>query len=89
VELLAFWFGNVIDLLEPDVVIVGGGVASMLKPHLDEIRDQLPNCCVNQRCKEIPLVGARYGEDAGVAGAAALCFDAVEKTIGAPGRTEV
>jgi hypothetical protein len=33
---------------------------------------------VNQRCKEIPLVPARYGEDAGVAGGAALCFDAPE-----------
>jgi glucokinase len=32
VELLAFWFGNIIDLLEPDAIIVGGGVASLLKP---------------------------------------------------------
>ncbi len=78
-ELLAFWFGNIIDLLEPDVMIVGGGVASMLKPYLGEIRDRLPDCCVNARCKEIPLVPARYGEDAGVAGAAALCFDAANK----------
>jgi hypothetical protein len=34
---------------------------------------------VNQRCQEIPLVPARYGEDAGVAGGAALCFDAAKK----------
>ncbi|HKH97655.1 MAG TPA: ROK family protein [Candidatus Sulfotelmatobacter sp.] len=76
VHLLSFWFGNIVDLLEPDVMIVGGGVASMLQPFLDEIRDRLPGCCVNQRCKEIPLVLARYGEDSGVAGGAALCFDA-------------
>jgi glucokinase len=89
-ELLAFWFGNIIDLLEPDVMIVGGGVASMLKPYLDEIRDRLPGCCVNPRCKEIPLVSARYGEDAGVAGAAALCFDAARKDgDAATGRPEV
>jgi glucokinase len=77
VELLAFWFGNIIDLLEPDVMIVGGGVSSMLKPYIGEIRDRLPGCCVNQRCKEIPFLLARYGEDAGIAGGAALCFDAV------------
>jgi glucokinase len=76
VELLSIWFGNIVDLLEPDVMIVGGGVASMLKPFFDEIRNRLPGCCVNQRCQEIPLVSARYGEDAGVAGGAALCFDA-------------
>lgn len=74
-ELLSFWFGNIVDLLEPDVMIVGGGVSSMLKPFLGEIRDRLPGCCVNQRCKEIPLVSARYGEDAGIAGGAALCFN--------------
>jgi glucokinase len=76
VELLSFWFGNIVDLLEPDVMIVGGGVASMLQPFFGQIRDRLPSCCVNQRCKEIPLVSARYGEDAGVAGGAALCFEA-------------
>jgi|HubBroStandDraft_1064217.scaffolds.fasta_scaffold74983_2 glucokinase len=76
VELLSLWFGNIVDLLEPDVMIVGGGVGSMLEPFLGEIRDRLPGCCVNQRCQEIPLVSARYGEDAGIAGGAALGFDA-------------
>lgn len=83
-ELLSFWFGNIVDLLEPDVMIVGGGVASMLKPFLGEIRDRLPGCCVNQRCKEIPLVSARYGEDAGIAGGAALCFDAARNNGSTP-----
>jgi len=75
VELLSIWFGNIVDLLEPDVMIVSGGVATMLKPFFGEIQDRLPGCSVNQRCTEIPLVAARYGEDAGVAGGAALCFD--------------
>jgi glucokinase len=74
VELLSFWFGNIVDLLEPDVMIMGGGVASMLKPYFSEIKDRLPDCCVNQSCREIPLVPARYAEDAGIAGGAALCF---------------
>ncbi|MFZ1006118.1 MAG: ROK family protein [Candidatus Sulfotelmatobacter sp.] len=82
VELLSFWFGNIVDLLEPDVMIVGGGVASMLQPFFFEIRDRLPGCCVNQRCTEIPLVSARYGEDAGVAGGAALCFEAPKDNKG-------
>jgi len=73
VELLAIWLGNIVDLLEPDVIILGGGVATMLSPFFREIRDRLPAWCVNARCREIPLVPARYGENAGIAGGAALC----------------
>ena len=73
VELLACWFGNIVDLLEPDVMVVGGGVSAMLKPYFGEIRDRLPAWSINQRCREIPLLPARYGEDSGIAGGAALC----------------
>lgn len=73
VELLALWLGNMVDLLEPDIVVMGGGVATMLRPLLDRLRERLPGCCINSRCQEIPLVMARYGADAGIAGGAALC----------------
>ena len=73
VELLAFWLGNMVDLLEPDIVVFGGGVATMLSPLMDGLRQRLPGCCINSRCQEIPLVMARYGSDAGIAGGAALC----------------
>ena len=39
VELLSLWLGNMIDLLEPDVIILGGGVADLMRPFLGEIRD--------------------------------------------------
>jgi glucokinase len=73
VHLLTLWLGNIVDLLEPDILIMGGGVSSMLTPLFDEIRNGLPSCCVNSRCREIPLVSAFYGEEAGIAGGAALC----------------
>lgn len=75
--LLAVWLGNIVDLLEPDVIIIGGGVASTLQPFFAEIRDQLPTWCVNSKCRDIPLVMAHYGADAGIAGGAALCRNAV------------
>ncbi len=75
VDVLSIWLGNIVDLLEPDVMIVGGGVGSMLKPFLDELHNRLPRCCVNSRCREIPLLPARYGTDAGIIGAAALCYE--------------
>lgn len=73
VEVLTVWLGNMVDLLEPDVIIMGGGVATMLSPYFGEIRKRLPSWCLNSRCLEIPLVAARYGANAGIAGGAALC----------------
>jgi glucokinase len=70
---LTVWLGNIIDLLEPDVIIIGGGAGSMLRPFFGEIKDRLPSWCVNSHCQDIPLVLAHYGSDAGIAGGAALC----------------
>ena len=72
VDFLSLWLGNMIDLLEPDVIIMGGGVAAILRPFFAGIRDRLPACCVNSRCQEIPLLAACYGADSGIAGGAAL-----------------
>jgi glucokinase len=73
VELLAVWLGNIVDLLEPEVMIIGGGVAALLTPYFQELRKRLARHCVNSRYAEIPLVPAYYGADSGIAGGAALC----------------
>lgn len=72
-HLLTCWLGNIVDLLDPDVIVMGGGVAAMLKPLFQEITTTLPSWCVNPRAGEIPLLIAHYGADAGIAGGAALC----------------
>jgi glucokinase len=74
-ELLTVWFGNIIDLFDPDVIVIGGGVAAMLQPFYADIKAGLPKWCVNPRPNEIPLVIAHYGADAGIAGGAALCAE--------------
>src|SRR5579863_2956165 len=73
IEFLAAWLGNIVDLLEPEVIILGGGVAEMLRPHFGELQGRMKNWCVNARYAEIPLVAAHYGENSGIAGGAALC----------------
>jgi len=73
VHLLTIWLGNIVDLLDPDVIVVGGGVAAMLRTFFEEIKNGMPDWCVNPRASEIPLLMAHYGADAGIAGGAALC----------------
>jgi len=73
IDVLTPWLGNIIDLLDPDVLVMGGGGAAMLRPFFDALKSGLPRWCVNPRASEIPLVMAHYGADAGIAGGAALC----------------
>jgi glucokinase len=72
-ELLTVWLGSMIDLLDPDILVMGGGVAAMLQPFFSDIKNRLPQWCVNPHAADIPLVLAHYGADAGIAGGAALC----------------
>lgn len=72
-DVLTAWLGNIVDLLDPDVLVMGGGVAAMLEPFLQEIKYCLPKWCVNPFASQIPLLMAHYGADAGIAGGAALC----------------
>lgn len=75
VDLLIPWLGNIVDLFDPDVLVMGGGVSAMMSAFFGDIKARLPRWCVNPRASEIPLVMARYGADAGIAGGAALCAE--------------
>ncbi len=71
-HLLTIWLGSIVDLLEPDVMVMGGGVAELMSSFFVKMSADLPAWAINKRAGEIPLVLARYGNDAGIAGAAAL-----------------
>jgi glucokinase len=81
VEFLVPWLGNIVDLLDPDVLVMGGGVAAMLQPFFGQIKEKLPRWCVNPFASQIPLVMAHYGADAGIAGGAALCAEDQEQEL--------
>jgi glucokinase len=73
VNVLAYWLGNVIDFQEPEVIVMGGGVSTTLAPYLEDIRKRWIGNVVNPWPEKVPLLLAHYGEEAGIAGAAALC----------------
>lgn len=75
-DLLAIWIGNMIDLFDPDVIVVGGGMSEVIAGWFERIRQQIPKWSVNSRSAEIPFVRAQYGEHSGIVGAAALCVSA-------------
>jgi glucokinase len=71
-ERLGIWLGNVIELLEPDVIVLGGGAGHLMMSRAGQIRESLETWSVNPHASEIPIVGAKYGPESAVAGAAAL-----------------
>ena len=72
VDLLTIWLGNIVDLLEPDAIVIGGGLGSRITEWYEGISKNLPKWSINTRANEIPILPARYGADAGIAGSAAL-----------------
>jgi glucokinase len=74
--------GGLVNVLDPELVIVGGGVAEagplLLDPARSAFRATLEG---PDHRPEVPIVAAALGPDAGVIGAAAL---AIEATPGAP-----
>ncbi len=84
VDYLSLWLSNMIDLLDPDVAIFGGSVSAMFYPFLDEMLQRAAKVCVNTRAHELLVLPARYGEEAGIAGAASLCFGTLTSLEQAP-----
>jgi glucokinase len=72
-DLITIWLGNIVDLLEPEVMIFGGGVSGLMSAFFGRFKENLPKWSINPHPTDIPIVIAKYGSDAGVAGAAALC----------------
>lgn len=73
-ERLAVWLGNIIELLEPDVIVLGGGIGPLMMSYAGHIRESLETWAINPRWQGIPIVEAKYGSESAMVGAAALCL---------------
>jgi glucokinase len=68
----AVWLGNIMDLLEPDVFVVGGGIGHLMMSFLERMRTRLKTWAINPRQQQVPIVEARFGPESALVGAAAL-----------------
>jgi glucokinase len=84
----AIWLGGIIDLLEPDVIVVGGGVGGLMTSMLPRIQSKLKVWAVNPRQQQIPVVNAFYGSESGLVGAAALCLSRTQVWSAKRGRPD-
>ncbi len=75
-EYLAIWLGGMVSLLDPDIVVIGGGLSLMGERLFSAIRERLPVYSINPFAGDVPIVPARLQRDVGILGAAALFLEA-------------
>lgn len=69
--MLGAWLGSMISILDPGVIVIGGGVARIGEPLFSRLRKIAPTRTINQFAHEVPIVPAGLGPHAGILGAAA------------------
>ena len=70
---LGVWLASMLTLLDPDAVVIGGGVSRIGKPLFDKIRETIPQYTINRSfVKHTPLLPAKLDKNVGVFGAASL-----------------
>ena len=77
-EMLGAWLGSVISLLDPSIVVLGGGVSRIGEPLFAKIRETVPKRTVNPFAAEIAIVPAQLGPDVGIFGAGAVILTAAQ-----------
>jgi glucokinase len=69
---LSAWLGSLISLLDPDIVVIGGGVSRIGDPLLERLRRLTPGRTINQFTESTPIVAAALSRDVGILGAASV-----------------
>ena len=66
------WLGSVVSLLDPEIIVIGGGVSKIGEPLFEKLREIVPKRTVNPYAGDLPIVPAKFGAEAGIVGAAAV-----------------
>lgn len=66
------WLGGMINLLDPDMIVIGGGVASIGDIFFNKVRETALDYTYNPNAQETPIMKAMLEKDVGVFGAASL-----------------
>ncbi len=74
---LGVWLAAMINLFDPEAVVVGGGVAQIGKPLFKTLHETIPHYAINPNfARRTPILPAKLKKNVGVYGAAALFLPA-------------
>ncbi len=72
---LGIGVGNLVNMLNPDVVVIGGGVIAAGELLLGPARAVVAERALSPGREHVRIVAARFGAESGMLGAATLAFD--------------
>jgi len=73
--------GGVINLVDPAVVVIGGGIAEALgQRYVDAVISTARRYTLASEAQNVPIVASRLGDDAGLLGAALTAFHGLMST---------
>jgi glucokinase len=73
-----------VNIFNPEVVVIGGGVIAAGELLLEPVRRTVAARALPPSRDEVRIVAAQFGVEAGMVGAAALAFDGLRERTGAP-----
>jgi len=69
---LSIWLGGMINIFDPEIIVIGGGVSSMGDLLFDVIRELTPKHSILPKAHEVIITPAKLRDDVGILGAATL-----------------
>jgi glucokinase len=73
--------GSLVNVISPEIIVMGGGVVEALgEPFIKRIEKAARKVAFDFAMKNVKIVKAQLGDDAGITGAALLAREAVGKS---------
>ena len=73
-RLLGIGIANVLNLFDPEIIVLGGGVMHAEDLFMDELKDSLNKRALKSNLKNLQIKNAKLGKDTGVMGAIAVAM---------------
>jgi glucokinase len=74
-EMLGGAIGSVVNLLNPEIVVIGGGIAEAGPKYINRLKNEIYDFSFDSAADGLTIKSARLGNNAGWIGAACLNFD--------------
>jgi glucokinase len=71
-KLLGIWLGSMINVLDPEIIVIGGGVSLLGNLLFSQIRRSIVSHTINIYANKTPVVQAKLKRDVGIFGAASI-----------------